>query len=504
MRRNAKIRIVSFLLAVMTIGCVACASPSDDSPSDVVTTPVEIDNETTVSGDPAETTPAETELTPDLPQVRYDGETFTFLEREIQIGGNVDVYYWDIHGDIGTGDTMSSATYTRNMQIIDKYGIEIESVRVMDADIPNTFSRASDAGEMICDVLDANGEDTMNLAIAGYLRDMNTIDYIDYEKPWWMGMVMDTSSIAGKNAFAIGDHNAQAFIAVSATYFNKQLILDLGLDDPYQLVKDGKWTQDMFYEYCQKAVSDLDGDGAMTMQDRYGLIFNAYVWQPLFYGSGKVFIDKDSNDMPFVNLEDEHTLEILAKSIDILADDQVQACTSWTSINQPVDFQAGHSLFWVQLMYATLDLRQGDLEFGILPMPKYDESQEEYYHYIHNKSSFTAVPKINQDLERTGIILEDMAYYSYKTVRPDFFDIMLDGKVARDEESWDMLDIIYENVYVCLLRPLYNVVPADTAVRAFIINKSGSSVMASTLARSESLWKRSLDKVATAFDEKVE
>lgn len=162
-------------------------------------------------------------------------------------------------------------------------------------------------------------------------------------------------------------------------------------------------------------------------------------------------------------------------------------------------------MFYIQLMYTTMMLRKGDLDFGILPTPKYDETQDKYYSYIHNKSSYTAVPKINSDLEKTGILLEDMAYYSYKIVRPDFFDIMLDGKVARDEESTKMLDYVYENTYVCLLQPLGGTgLTTDTTMRSFITGKTGSKNLASTLQKSEASWNRSLGKLIDAFEDKVD
>ena len=516
MKHNYTIRIMALLLAMLMLVCmVACSNNSDggQTPADTTATATNPDNpsgentgnasaDTTVSGDPAVT-----ELTPDLPEVSYAGKTITFLEREIENGNNVNTFFTEIYSDITLAETISNATYNRNLTVMDKYGIEIASRVTLNAEIANTFITAADAGDKICDVLHANGATTMSLANKGYLRDMNTLEYVNYDNPWWMGMVMDTSSIGGKNAFAIGDTNIHAFTAVSAVYFNKQLVVDLGLDDIYGLVTDGKWTIDKMHEYCQAAVAELDGDNVMTNQDRYGMIFNNYAWAPFFYGSGLTIVEKDANDMPMLNLQNETILNTLGKVMDFLADEDVQACASWITMDGSMEqgFQSGHSMFYCQLMYTTMSLRQGELEFGILPTPKYDEAQDDYYSYIHNKSSYTSVPKINQDLEMTGIILEDMAYHSYKIVRPDFFDILLDGKVARDEESAEMLDIVYKNMYVCLLQPMSGVgLSTDSTMRAFITSKSGSSSMASTFKRSEAMWKKTLAQITEAFEEKMD
>ena len=516
MKHTYTVRIVALLIAMMML-CftVACADSGDSgkTPADTTTAAVTPGGDTPSgdnSGDTANTPSAadttSSELTPDLPEVSYAGKTFTFMERQIENGNNVNTFFTEIYSDISLAETISNATYNRNLAIMDKYGVEIDSLVTLNGEIANTFSTAADSGDKICDVLHANGTTTMSLANKGYLRDMNTLENINYDNPWWMGMVMDTSSIAGKNAFAIGDTNIHAFTAVSAVYFNKQLVVDLGLDSIYGLVNDGKWTIDKMYEYCQAAVSELDGDNVMTKEDRFGLIFNAYAWAPFFYGSGQTIVEKDTNDAPVLNLQSETIVNILSKVVDFLADDKVQACSSWITMDGSMEqgFQSGHSLFYIQLMYTTMGLRQGDLEFGIVPVPKYEESQDDYYSYIHNKSSYTAVPKINQDLEMTGILLEDMAYHSYKIVRPDFFDIMLDGKVARDAESAEMLDIVYKNMYVCLLQPMSGVgLTTDSTMRAFITSKSGSASIASTFKRSETMWKKTLGQITDAFEDKM-
>ena len=516
MKHTNAIRIVALLLAMLMLACMVACSDNGDSgktPADTTTAAANPDNPSDNNGDtPADTTTVAEdttsgELKPELPEVSYAGKTITFLEREIENGNNVNTFFTEIYSDISLAETISNATYNRNLAVMDKYGIEIASRVELNANIANVFTSSADAGDKICDVLHANGATTMSLANKGYLRDMNTLEYVNYDNPWWMGMVMDTSSIGGKNAFAIGDTNIHAFTAVSAVYFNKQLVVDLGLDSIYGLVNDGKWTIDKMYEYCQAAVAELDGDNVMTKEDRYGMIFNNYAWAPFFYGSGLTIVEKDADDIPMLNLQNETIVNTLSKVMDFLADDKVQACSAWISMDGGMEagFQAGHSMFYCQLMYTTMFLRQGDLEFGILPTPKYDEAQDDYYSYIHNKSSYTAVPKINQDLEMTGIILEDMAYHSYKIVRPDFFDILLDGKVARDEESAEMLDIVYKNMYVCLLQPMGGVgLSTDSTMRAFITSKSGSSSIASTFKRSEAMWKKTLAQITEAFEEKMD
>ncbi len=90
------------------------------------------------------------------------------------------------------------------------------------------------------------------------------------------------------------------------------------------------------------------------------------------------------------------------------------------------------------------DLREAEFAFGILPYPMFDESQEEYNNLISTVLVTTAsVPYNCKDIDMTGAVLEAMAYYSVDTLTPAYYDNALKGRYVRDEESGDMLDIIF-------------------------------------------------------------
>jgi hypothetical protein len=91
------------------------------------------------------------------------------------------------------------------------------------------------------------------------------------------------------------------------------------------------------------------------------------------------------------------------------------------------------------------NLRAMETDFGILPYPKFDEKQEAYYTRLGGGDLFfTGITSTKEDLERTSAILEAMACDSLKTVVPAYYDIMLKTKLARDEESEEMIDYIID------------------------------------------------------------
>jgi hypothetical protein len=90
------------------------------------------------------------------------------------------------------------------------------------------------------------------------------------------------------------------------------------------------------------------------------------------------------------------------------------------------------------------NLRAMETDFGIIPTPKYDEYQENYFTFVEMSSSMVSVP-VTADLNFTGHIAEALAYESVSTVTPAFYDLTLQTKTARDDESEAMLDIIFNN-----------------------------------------------------------
>jgi hypothetical protein len=110
-------------------------------------------------------------------------------------------------------------------------------------------------------------------------------------------------------------------------------------------------------------------------------------------------------------------------------------------------FREGRALYRVSVIKDIADLRDMNDDFGILPMPKYEESQEKYYTtYQSWNGRAYVVPITAGNKERTSAILEYMAYVSPDNVTKAYYDVTLQRKVARDNESSEMLDIIFGNM----------------------------------------------------------
>ena len=111
-------------------------------------------------------------------------------------------------------------------------------------------------------------------------------------------------------------------------------------------------------------------------------------------------------------------------------------------------FMADEAMFmWVRDVNIP-QLRTMESDFGILPNPKYNETIDNYYSIVNSYTGAAlSIPMIgNAEIAETvGLFVETMGAASLTTLSAAYYDTLLNGIVARDQESQQMLDIIYAN-----------------------------------------------------------
>ena len=96
------------------------------------------------------------------------------------------------------------------------------------------------------------------------------------------------------------------------------------------------------------------------------------------------------------------------------------------------------------------EMRQMTDEYGVVPIPKYDETQTTYRSQMHDGFSIVCIPTTVQGekLDKVSAVLEAMAATSYKLVRPVYYETTLRTKIAQDPQSSAMMDLIINNIYI--------------------------------------------------------
>ena len=393
-------------------------------------------------------------LEPDIPESDFDGYTFRILARGSNAG---DWTNYDLESEGTNGDVVNDNVYNRNAKVEDKLKIKIKHERVNGYDVVTPAKQAVLAASDDYDLIMPAITDAGNLAQEDLLLPLSALRYLDTEKPWYDQNCLSELSIKGENYMFFSDITVCDLDAIWIYLFNKQLIDDFKLDDPYDLVASGKWTLDKMTSMCKEVTHDLNGDGKQDSDDRWGIVGHDYIITASYIGSGERIATADKNGKISLTMNSQRVHDVIDS---LLSLEKYWIRYSLTaqkySTASPVGFKAGENtydtmlnmftnnqaLFMGEVMDVMAKMRDRDVEFGVLPSPKLDENQDGYHSAVNYIAAVSCVPKTASDTDRTSIIIEALAAESHYTVVPAYYEIAMKSKYARDTISSDMLDMI--------------------------------------------------------------
>ena len=433
----------------------------------------------------------------------YGGRDFRFLL--FDNGEELSWSAFDVLAEEATGEGINDAIYNRNLSIGERFNVKI--VGDGDANAAGKLASMVRAGDSTYDAAFLQTGSAGSNAQNGDFLDMTALPDIDITKPYWDQSCIHDLSIGGKVYFMTGDISTIDKKATWILMFNKNLITSFDLESPYTLVNEGKWTVDKFREMSADVSTDLNGDGTMDQADQYGLATTPDTVYGLFYSCGGRFIEKDANDLPVFSVDVDKCSSILEKTGSIMSDRDATLLSSLIKgeTNPIVTIQncfiEGRSLFYGEVMFHVNRLREMADDFGIIPMPKYDEAQAHYVTYTNPAGLMLVIPKSTADVGCTGSVLEAMASLSHTTLTPAYYDNALKGKFARDNDSGAMLDLIFEN-RVYDLTQIYGWGSLPSSYNALALK--GSTDLASLISQKQSAIDASIAKFVDAFTDTAE
>lgn len=451
--------------------------------------------DTTSTGD---TTTAETtkpgiisKLTPELKEeLGLDGYEFNVFLR----GEGTTWSLKDVVSDGENGDVLNDAVFKRNIWLEDNYGFKLTVGYSADASSSELTTYIL-AGDDSYDAFFPMGRTAGAAASQGLLQNLKELNYIDLENDCWNHMFSDALEIDGKLFYATGAITTISYDAVRLFMFNKTLLGKYMLEDPYTLVREGKWTFDKMNEMASKASADLNGDSRMTAEDQYGLGWQSSVGaQPFIFGAGEKVSKMDKDGLPRFSLDSERFADIYTKIRDTIANHDVYYSGADEDVFKM--FYEERSLFFTEVLNCAKKLRPYEVDFGLLPLTKWDEDQEEYIQYVDAWClSPVVVAKNNTNPDRTGFIIQALAEASKDYLVQPYYETVLNGKVLRDEESSEMLDIVVNN-FVLDNCDIYQWGGIITALRDGIANGSDlSSIIAANKAPIETAIEKTIENI---------
>lgn len=480
--KNTK-RILSLLLtAVMLFGAVACADSSEK-------------NEENVDGaDSSVETTAETDrfdeaksLYSALPSVDYEDNDFTICAQKGVGSSEKEIWVEEMDGE-----AINDAVFVRNSLVSDRFKCVI---KLFAGDVNATIKQAVISGDQTYKLAFPNLATAGSMAQAGYFLNYLDFENVNLRSAWW-DQGTASLEIGGKVYFMSGDINILDNDVTYILLFNKKLFEDVGLTEPYQMVRDGEWTIDVFSEMIKNVTNDTDGDGKFTDEDTYGYVTTSQGPNTFFYGSQLMYITFDEEKLPELTINAEKVQSLLEKVGKIFTEDNCTRVPSDVAVGKKM-FMEDRVLFYGEVLSYIINVREMETPFGVLPIPKYDSAQDGYYTYCESNSSTCGVPMVINDVEEVTTILEALAIQSYINLTPAYYDISLQRKYTRDDESADMLDIALSHRVYDLVR-VYNNIGLHDVFNG--LARKGSTDFASAYAKKLKSATKQIDKICSAFD----
>jgi len=396
----------------------------------------------------------------------FDNEDFTFLFIQ-QKAGNKDYYGGDyLDAESLTGATIQDAVYKRNLAVEELYKVNVTQRLEENGDPAGLLQTFYMSGDFCFDVIYGWGVKMGPCITENFFADITEVPYIDLTKDYWCPSAMDGLTVNDSMYIWINDISMNKLEWAGFLFFNKQIAEDYNViqqfGSPYDLVKEDKWTIDRYLEMLTSVTNDLDGDGQISKDDVYGSLgISPY---DITHAANVSIISKNDDGSLYLSYYNEKTLDIANKLYNVwsnkkhnkdYSDIWVDADTS--GFNDQWEyarsfFTTDHALFMNGSAFLTGELRNMESEYGILPLPKYDENQQNYMHTVTPTASIFALPSTYRNdvstagPERTGMILEYMAYKSNETVLPAYYDTLLKGQRLDTEDDQQMLDIIKDTI----------------------------------------------------------
>ena len=304
----------------------------------------------------------------------------------------------------------------------------------------------------------------------GLYVDLNSFDYFNaWQGAYWNENLIASNTINDRIYYVTGDLSPTTVTRIGAMVFNRTIV---SAQDPnlnlYGLVNSGDWTLATLLGLTRDVYTDVNNNGSRDVGDQYGFVIPSdNVIDLLQYGADLPCIITDSNGSMMMNPQFTENGEKAIKLVETLRN----LCWNYDGIylgytpralqgdpsekgnskyNYHQAMKNGNAMF--QLMWThdiISDVRSSGIDYGILPIPKYDTEQTAYHTALEMTYSMFSIPTDCRNKEMVAAVLEAMGSDGYTYLVPEIFEKQLKyqyAKTADDSVMFELLrnGIIYE------------------------------------------------------------
>lgn len=404
------------------------------------------------------------------------------------------------------GDVLNDAIYNRNRDVEERLNVKIvpyvgagwESYMPELTKVRSSIAAGDNAWQLIA----SWSNHATSLSFENCFYNLQDIEYLDMKQPWWNQSAVNGMTIGNGTYFVTGDIAVITLLGGSFVLLqNDRLAAQYDIENIPALVREGKWTIDKMTEIIKDVKADLNGDSIMDENDLYGFITDAANSADSWYTSADIHQIVLRDGIPEYVSADERIADLINKIYPLYyGGNQIGSFMTAKIDVQENKFRNGQALMIERELDSTRStFRDMEDSYTILPFPKLNEEQSQYYTACYNAAAVWGIPSDNPEPAVAAAVLEAMAAESYRIVTPTYFNTCLQEKYARNEESLEMLEIIRESGYLDA-EYLYSTSFGETyyVIRDLISQKNSNA--ASYLAKNVKRYTKAVEKTVEKLD----
>jgi hypothetical protein len=299
--------------------------------------------------------------------------------------------------------------------------------------------------------------------------DDNQFPYFDFSLPCWNQSVVNGTVVNDRLHLFCGDVNISQFDYAVVMWYNKTLYDEKREDTDHEniqeLALDGLWTYDELYMWANRLYEDSNGTAGKQADDTYGFATRApnINTQPIPKDALAAAFDVE---ILITNPDGTHSYNIIgndkAEKVRDMWIKIFEVSGTWGDGGSTANFASGKYLFWSAEMYPgkqdNMTIREMDDKYGLLPMPKYNSDQEQYYTASYDGYSLMSVldhakSTVQTKGEAISAFLQLATEESYTSVRGYYFNRIVKPKYFGTDDSEGtvsnsiaLFDIIIANI----------------------------------------------------------
>ena len=322
-----------------------------------------------------------------------------------------------------------------------------------------------------------------NLTVRDYLAnlaDRATFPFFDFTLPCWNQSIVNSTLCNGQLYYITGDLNLSTFDKSMVVFINKDLYSDRkDANDPEDLqdvALAGEWDYEDLYKWAS-VYEDTNSDGTNTHDDLHGInaTYGSIPLDALPYAWDLEYIVEEADGSHSYNVvgntkiaEAVDKAKALFHGVNDYNRFGAQGVANWSNTgacsfggySEPVTHFANDlSVFLVHLLNCTIDdnvmMREMSSEMGLLPMPKYDEDQENYGTTSHDAYTLvTVIDHSDSSVTTKGKAISAYLQFSCEETYTNIRGYYINGIVKQKyfgmseslEKSQEIFDIVADNL----------------------------------------------------------